>query len=432
MQTNTILSLVGACLIAASGCSKKEEKEAEPIAPVQVTAAAQQSIRRIVAADGVLWPQDQANVVPKISAPVQKFLVNRGDHVQQGQLLAVLENRDLAAATAESKGQFDQSESNLRSTQAAAVPEAVMKAQTDVDAARQTEDAAKRLLDNRQKLFEQGALARKLVDDAQVAYAQAHSQFLSAQEHLRALQSVGKQEQIAGAAAQVEAARGHLQNAQAQVEYTQIRSPITGVIADRPLYAGEVPAPGSPLLTVMDISRVVARVNVPQAQAALVKVGNPATITAADSGLSAPGTVIVVSPATDPNSTTLQVWVRADNPGERLKPGASVRAAIVTATIPNAVVVPTAALLPGSEGGTAVMVIGADSVAHEKKVEVGAREPDKVQILSGAAPGDQVVVAGGVGLQDKAKVRIVKPGEKDEDEKAGKDEKKDEGKSKEK
>ncbi|MBZ5724805.1 MAG: efflux RND transporter periplasmic adaptor subunit [Acidobacteriia bacterium] len=423
MNGKRTLSLAALCLLAMSGCSKKEEKEAEPIAPVQVTAATQESIRRMVTADGVLWPKDQANVVPKISAPVARFLVNRGDHVKQGQLLAVLENRDLAAATAESKGQLDQSESNLRSTQAVAVPEAVVKAQTDVDAARQTEDAAKRLLDNRQKLFEQGALARKLVDDAQVAYTQAHSQYLAAQEHLRALQSVGKQEQIAGAAAQVEAARGHLQNAQAQVEYTQVRSPISGVIADRPLYAGEVPAPGTPLLTVMDISRVVARVNVPQSQAAFVKIGNPATITAADSGLSTPGKVIVVSPATDPNSTTVQVWVQADNPAEKFKPGASVRAAIVTGTIPDAVVVPTAALLPGSEGGTAVMVVGADSTAHEKKVEVGVREPDKVQILSGAVAGDQVVVMGGVGLQDKAKVRIVKPGEKDEDEKAGKGEK---------
>jgi RND family efflux transporter MFP subunit len=421
-KTKTTLLLAAACMLITSGCSKKEEKEPEPIAPVQVAPVLQESIRRMVIADGVLWPWDQANVVPKIAAPVQKFLVQRGDHVRQGQLLAVLENRDLVAAAAEGKGQLDQAESNLRSTSSAGIPEAVIKAQTDVDAARQTEDAAQRLLDNRQKLFGQGALARKLVDDAQVAYAQAHSQYLAAQEHLRALQSVGKQEQIKGAAAQVDAARGHLQTAEAQLGYAEVHSPIDGVIADRPLYPGEMASPGTPLLTVMDISRVVARVNVPQNQAAYVKVGNPATITASDSGLEASGKVIIVSPATDPNSTTVQVWLQAENPGERLKPGTSVRAAIITATIPNAVVVPVAALLPAAEGGTAVIVISADSVAHEKKVEVGVREPEKVQILSGVSPGEQVVVAGGVGLQDKAKVRIIKPGEKPEaDEKGGKE-----------
>ena len=59
-----------------------------------------------------------------------------------------------------------------------------------------------------------------------------------------------------------------------------------------------------------------------------------------------------------------------------------------------------------------MIVAGSDSVAHEKKVEIGIREPDKVQILSGAKPGDQVVTVGGVGLQDGTKITIVKPGEK--------------------
>ena len=62
----------------------------------------------------------------------------------------------------------------------------------------------------------------------------------------------------------------------------------------------------------------------------------------------------VVSPATDPNSTTVQVWVQAENPGEQLKPGTSVHVAIVTEIIKAATVVPIAAILPGEEGGTAV------------------------------------------------------------------------------
>jgi HlyD family secretion protein len=72
-----------------------------------------------------------------------------------------------------------------------------------------------------------------------------------------------------------------------------------------------------------------------------------------------------------------------------------------------------------------VIVAGSDSVAHEKKVQVGIREPDKVQILSGVSPGDPVVIAGGVGLQDGTKVRIEKPGEKpaEADEKTGAKEK---------
>ena len=169
---------------------------------------------------------------------------------------------------------------------------------------------------------------------------------------------------------------------------------------------------GSPLLTVMDVSHVVARANIPQEQAAYLKVGDAATVIKPTARQEVPGKVIVVSPAVDPNSTTVQVWVEVENPGERLKPGATVHVSIVAATLKNVVVVPTAAVLPSAEGDTIVMVVGTDSVAHEHKVEVGVREPDKVQIVSGVKPGEQVITVGGVGLEDKAKVRVEKPGDK--------------------
>jgi multidrug efflux pump subunit AcrA (membrane-fusion protein) len=387
----------------------------------------------------MLFPRDQASVTPKIASPVQRFLVQRGDHVKQGQLLAVLESRDLTAGAAESQALLAQTEANLRSTTSAQIPESIVKAQTDVDSDKQTEDAAKKLLDNREKLVQQGALARKLVDDAQVTYAQAHGALLAAQEHLRALQSVGKEEQIKTAASQVEAARSHLQSSQAQVSYSQILSPISGVVADRPLYAGEMATPGAPLVTVMDISRIIARANVPQNQSASVKVGQTATITQVDTNQTVEGKVTVVSPATDPNSTTIQVWVQAENPGEQLKPGTSVHVTIMTEVIKATPVVPIAAILPGEEGGTACLVITSDNIAHRRPVKLGVREGDKVQILNGVRPGEEVVIVGGIGLDDKAKVKVIDTTVKeadDEDENAppepaaGKDQKKDAAKPK--
>src|SRR5450631_383708 len=141
-------------LLLLVSCSKNVEKEVEAPAPVQVTAVTQDTIRRIVAGDGMLYPRDQAAVTPKIASPVQRFLVQRGDHVKQGQLLAVLESRDLTAGAAESRALLSQTEANLRSTTSAQVPEALVKAQTDVDTAKQTEEAAKKLLDNREKLLD--------------------------------------------------------------------------------------------------------------------------------------------------------------------------------------------------------------------------------------------------------------------------------------
>jgi multidrug efflux pump subunit AcrA (membrane-fusion protein) len=399
-------SLAAACLLAAA-CSKKQEEETEAPAPVQVTGVTQEPIRRIVAGDGVLFPQDQTSVMPNISKPVVKFYANRGDHVKQGQLVATLESRDLAAAVANAKAQVNQAALNLHSVELATIPESVIKAQADVESDQQQMDAAKKLLDSQQKLFEQGALAGRRVDEARVAYVSAKAQLDGAREHLRALNAVGKEDQISTARAQVEAAKAQQTSAEAQLSYAEIHSPKTGVVADRPLYEGEMAVPGTPLLTIMDISRVVARINIPQNQGGSVKVGQMAEVIPADGGDTVPGKVTVVSPATDANSTTLQIWVQADNPGERLKPGASVHVKIITELVKNATTVPSAAILPGEEGGTAVLVIDANSVAHRHVVKLGIREGDKIQILNGCQPGDEVVVVGGLGVDDKAKVKKV-------------------------
>jgi multidrug efflux pump subunit AcrA (membrane-fusion protein) len=116
---------------------------------------------------------------------------------------------------------------------------------------------------------------------------------------------------------------------------------------------------------------------------------------------------MVVSPSTDPNTTTVQVWVQIPNSDERLKPGTTVHASIVTEEFKAASVVPVAAILPGEEGGTAVLTVSADSIAHQKSVKLGVREGNQVQILSGVTPGEEVVVVGGLGVDDKTKVKVV-------------------------
>ena len=157
----------------------------------------------------------------------------------------------------------------------------------------------------------------------------------------------------------------------------------------------------------MDISHVVARLNVPHAEAATIKVGQPATVTLADTGEEVQGQVSVVSPATDPNSATLQVWVTIPNPSEHLKPGAAVHVGIVTELIKNAMLVPAAAILPGEEGGTAVLVVDSEKVAHKRLVQLGVRQGNLVQVLTGVLPREDVVVVGGMGVDDKGKVKVV-------------------------
>lgn len=170
-------------------------------------------------------------------------------------------------------------------------------------------------------------------------------------------------------------------------------------------------------MTVMNTSRVVARVNVPVSEVAGLKTGMAATIRQSDTGVEAAGRVTVVTAAVDANSTTVQVWVEAPNPDGQFKPGATVRATIVAETIPNALVIPKAAVLPSPEGtGVSVAVVGSDLVAHIRPVELGARDGDNIEVVKGLKEGDSVVIEGGVGLEDGKKVVLRKAGEKDKDE----------------
>jgi multidrug efflux pump subunit AcrA (membrane-fusion protein) len=101
------LGLLGLGL-ALSGCSKQPAPETEPVIPIQVAEARRATVERKITAEAILFPFTQSALMPKISAPVREIYVNRGDHVRRGQLLAVLENRDLAAAAAENRGLIKQ------------------------------------------------------------------------------------------------------------------------------------------------------------------------------------------------------------------------------------------------------------------------------------------------------------------------------------
>lgn len=416
-----LAGLFAFCLLFG-GCGKKADTkegaaaEAAPPTPVTVEPVLRGAIDHVVVADAVLYPVNQANVTAKIAAPIKRILVNRGDHVRVGQVLAELESADLSAAAEESKHQLEQAQSAYQLLANATVREDQSKAQSDVKIAQQNFDAAKKLYDNRAALQKEGALPQKMVDDARLAMEQAQGQLDVAQRHLEALTQVSGRESIRGAEAQVNAAKAHYDGLNVQVSYGIVKSPIAGVVADRPFYAGEMAQPGTPLVSIVDISRLIARANVPVKDAVTIKPGRPARIAGPDGDLA--GKVTVVSPAVDPSTTTVEVWVEVSNPEEKLKPGGTVRVSIIAETIQNTIIVPATALLNSDEGGEKVMVIvgkDKDAVAQERRVVAGIRQGARVQITSGLQEGEQVVTSGGLGLEDKAKVVVQAPKSEDDE-----------------
>lgn len=405
--TSGALALTAVLMLGA--CSS--EKPAEPPAvTVQAAAVEKTTIAHTVETQAILFPLQQAAITPKISAPVQKFLVKRGSPVKEGQLLAVLENRDLSAAAQDTEGAYKQAQAVYETTTAANLPEEIRKAEADEQQAQQALDAQEKVYQSRQQLFEQGALPRKELDQSRVDITQARNQYAIAKQHLDKLMAIGKEQELKAAEGQRDSAKGKYMGAAAQLSYSEIRSPINGVVTDRPLYPGEMAAAGTALLTVMDVSSVIAKAHIPQDEAAALKVGDKGAMTVPGIEKPIEGRVTVVSPALDPNSTTVEVWFEAKNPKRELKPGTSVHLSLTAQTLKDALVVPAISILTAPDGSTTVMLAGTDGLAHQKAVKVGVRNGDDVQIVDGVSENDKVVTAGAYGLPDKSKIKIEAPG----------------------
>jgi HlyD family secretion protein len=399
------VAVVACALAVVIGCSKKE-KGPEPTVTVQAAVAKQAPLDQTVTAEAILFALQQSAVASKISAPIAKFFVNRGSKVHRGQLLAILENRDLKGAAIADQGTYEQAQADYASATRSTLPEEMQKAEADVAATRHVLDAQEKIFTSREQLYKQGALPRKELDQSQVDLTKARNDYELASRHLNALKAGVQQDKLTAAQGQLTAARGKYVSSEATLGYSEIRSPINGVVTDRPLFPGDTATGGEPIVTVMDLSQIIAKAHVPQEVAATLKVGDDASIGVAGTDDPVSAKLSLVSPALDANSTTVEIWALAKNPDGTLRPGSTARLNIVSRHIPNAIVVPAESVLKSTAGETSVMVIGPDGRAHQQAVETGITAGNLVQITKGLKPGERVVTTGAYGLPDNTKVMV--------------------------
>jgi multidrug resistance efflux pump len=359
-----------------AGCSKSESAPT-PLVTVQAEHPELSTIAEHIPADAVLAPLAQAAISPKITAPIRRFYVQRGSRVKTGQLLATLENRDLTAAALDNRGSYTAAQAAYATATQAQVPEDYQKAQLDVAQAKANLELNQSIVNARKQLFAEGAIPGRDLDTAQAALVQAQAAYDAAAKHLESQKSVSRKASLEAAKGQLTSAEGKYQGAEAQVSYSEIRSPISGFVTERPLFAGETVAAGSTLLTVMDTSVVLAKIHLAQQLAQQLKVGDAAAITVPGLADPVPAKVALISPALDPGSTTVEIWLRIDNKKGMLKVGTPVHASIVGRQVQQALTVPSPAVLTAQDGSRSVMVMGADGAAHSgTKVKVGPADAD--------------------------------------------------------
>lgn len=415
-----LLAVSVALTLLPAGCKKTANDETEK---AEVIVQAEQpkigAITEEISADAVLVPVAQAAILPRISAPVRRFYVQRGSRVKAGQLLATLENSDLVAAANDNLGVYDAAKGTYATATGATVPEEQTRARLEVTQARAALTLDSAILKSRQQLLAQGAISGRDVDTQQAAVGKDQAAYDIAQQHLQSVLKVNTNASIEVAKGNLTSARAKYQEAQAQLGYTNIRSPISGVVTERALFDGETASAGTPLLTVMDTSVMIAKLHIAQVQAQQLAIGAPAMLIVPGMDQPVAATVSLVSPALDAGSTTVEVWLKAPNPAGRLKAGTPLHVRINGRRIPDAMLIPTEAVQRSSEGGgKVVLLLGSDGRTKKREITTGVQTGGFTQVLSGLQAGDMVITGGGYGLDEGTRVKAGAAEKQDDDGKA--------------
>jgi membrane fusion protein (multidrug efflux system) len=196
------------------------------------------------------------------------------------------------------------------------------------------------------------------------------------------------------------------QQAELNLNYTNITAPISGVIGERLIRQGDRIQATDKLFTVINSSEMIAVVHVPEKEIGSIKKGQTAYITSQHlENMQFMGWIKRVSPVVDPQSGTFKVTIGIRNEKDQLRPGMFVNAHIITDTHRDAVLIPKTAIIYENENLHVFVV--EDSLAKKVTLDVGYQDYEKVESLSEIQRGDKIIVVGQAGLKDQTKVKIV-------------------------
>lgn len=349
-------------------------------------------IARSVVATGKIEPLTKVEVKSKASGIVEKIYVDAGDHVKEGQILAQLDKEQLKASVAEARANLEAAEAALEASKAAYQKNIVDAEGPDVP-------FLKADMDRAHDLFKQGLIARNTMQDAEKNYQLALNRQLSAQRSV-----VMSKAQVAEASAQVAQAKAALDNANENLEYATITSPINGEVLSRDVEVGDavssilvLGSQATQVMTLGDTSEVYVRGKVDEADIGKVFLGQPARIVVESfKDKTFQGKVTKIAPLGQEkdNVTTFEVRVSIQNPGGELRANMSANAEIILEEKKNVLLIPEGAILFDKNKNASVEVPDPKADTGRKKlaIELGISNGVKAEVLSGANQGQKVIL----------------------------------------
>jgi HlyD family secretion protein len=384
------------------GCGQSEDSIAKHVVAVKVARAERLDVSLTIRAPATLFPREQASLAARTTSPIRELRARKGDNVAAGQVLAVLENRDLQAQRQEADAAVMEAQANLERISSGTLVADVERARGQVAIAEAALNQAQKNYDRRAELFAQGAIPQRDLLFSETELAQAKTAFEVAKRTLELLERQSGGKEIRQAESRLAQAKARLQLIETQLQFTELRSPFAGNITEQFLYPGDMAKPETPIFTIMDLSIVVARAQVPEEQTGKIQLGQHAFFTPSgqDQG-QFEGRITLVNKSVDPIRRAVEVWCEISNRLEQLRAGEFGTVSIITGIALQSVVVPLTGIqfIGGSHEGW-VMVVDERHTVHKVQIEAGESFNGKAQIIRGLQGNELVVVEGGYGLPE--------------------------------
>ena len=353
---------------------------------------------------------------------ITDILVERGDNVQQGQVLARLNDQVLTAEKVEAEGAVNQAQARLDELQAGSRKEEIAQAESRVANAQSAIAQAESDLELVQKRVErntsleaEGAISRDSLDEvlnqervAESNLAGAKADLNEAKQALAQLKAGSRPQTIAQAEAELAQAKGRLQAIKAQLANTIITAPRAGMIAERGGRVGQITSSSEMLFTIIQDGRLELRLQIPETLIGKIQLGQKVQITSnSNKNLALTGKVREIEPLIDDSSR--QATVKVALPGStNLKPGMFLQAVVNTDTNKGQAV-PIDALLPQSGNTAIAFVVQPDNTVKAQNVKTGEiLSNQRVEVIEGLQPGERIVLKGAAYLKDGDKIVISK------------------------
>ena len=356
---------------AASPDSKSAARQ------VKTAKVIEMPVGEAVTVNGTLAAYDHTTVSVKVPGRLQTISVDLGSVVHKGQAISQLEQEDYKLHVQQAEASLAQARARLGLSPDGADDRVSAEETGTVRQAKAVLEDAKLKRDRAAKLVQQGVVSRAELDTAESDYKVALSRYQDGLEEIRNRQGLLAQR------------RSELALAKQQLADTLVYAPMDGVVQEKKASVGEYLAAGAPVVDLVRIDPLRLRVDVPEREAHNVRMGQSVRVTVEGDPESYLGYIKRLSPTISEQNRVLSVEADVRNSG-RLRPGAFVKAEIVTNQTNSAVTVPPGALV--TFAGIDKVIVVENGKALEKAVTVGRRGSDWIEIKAGVNVGETVVV----------------------------------------